>query len=41
MTLEQFSGMEQLQLILAKLQVGELDQQDLMMARTLWKSFQL
>jgi hypothetical protein len=40
MTLQESSGVEQLQLILEKLKVGNIDQQDLMIVKTLWKSFQ-
>jgi hypothetical protein len=40
-SLQESFGMEQLQLILEKLQVGDLDQQDLVMVKTLWKSFQM
>lgn len=39
MTLEESAGIEQLQSIFCKLKVGNLDQQDLMMVKTLWKSF--
>ena len=40
MTLEESYGMEQLQSVLEKLKVGNLDQQDLMTVKALWKSFQ-
>ena len=40
MTLEESYGMEQLLSVLEKLKVGNIDQQDLMMVKALWKSFQ-